>query len=302
MAKEAVYQKADALNAAGEYEEAIAAWETIADYSDSAARIETTEKDWKEDDYQSALASLKNDDYNAAIEGFKALGTYKDSADLYLSTSYDYAVQLMDNKDYSMAIHYFNFIKGYKDADSLIKEADYQYGCQLLDEGKYQFAVTVFDNYPEYKDSETKINDAKFSYVNTHQDADRTAYYYLKDLISSNYSGAQEIYNDRYKWAVTVSAVNASENSMMNMPAISKFSPVYFHYVVSGGPFEGSIRINVRYTFPDGEEGTYNLGNVTRGEVGSLFWKQGIGATGRLSLRFYDGDGNKIGESSANIT
>lgn len=60
--------------------------------------------------------------------------------------------------------------------------------------------------------------------------------------------------------------------------------------------------------FPDGDEGTYDLGNVTRGESGSLCWENGIwknpsrGATGRFSIRFYDGDGNKIGESSVNIT
>lgn len=205
----------------------------------------------------------------------------------------------------------FKELGDYEDSDSRYKETYYQYGLQLLSSKSYKEAVTVFNALGSYQESKTKLNEAKYSYVLAHKNnTDSTTYSYLKDLKSIGYSDARSIYTDLYKWVLNVTAINTSESSSTNMSSISKYRPIYIHYSLSGGVPGGSTKLTLRYTLPSGEGGSYDFDKSTysRGSSGTVFWEDGIyqnpayGSTGTLKLRFYDGDGNLICETSVKIT
>ena len=121
----------------------------------------------------------------------------------------------MESSSYKTAIEYFGYAKGYKDADEKKTEAIYNYACQSLDEKKYSLAIVEYRNCSGYKDADSKIKDAKYGYVmNLWDRYDANTYTYLKELISENYPGAQEAYNDLYDWKIEITAINTSEDSL----------------------------------------------------------------------------------------
>lgn len=89
---------------------------------------------------------------------------------------------------------------------------------------------------------------------------------------------------------------------------ISRYSPVYFHYEVSGGPPEGSFYLKTVAVYPDGS--TYSSqadylsydGSTGRwGWSGSIYNNPAYGRTGTLTMKFYDDSGNLIGSGSVTI-
>ena len=79
------YNKALALAEAGQYEEAIAAFEALGDYRDAPAQLRLTREAQTEarnaEAYAEAEALFAAEDYDGAIAAFTALGGYRDSAD-----------------------------------------------------------------------------------------------------------------------------------------------------------------------------------------------------------------------------
>ncbi len=79
------YSKAAKLYAAGEFDAAIAAYENLGDYKDSAELKTQAEMDKQEminaQVYAEAETLLKNSDYLGAKEKFESLGNYKDAAE-----------------------------------------------------------------------------------------------------------------------------------------------------------------------------------------------------------------------------
>ena len=274
----------------------------IKEYSDSEERIEKAELDLKEANYQSALENLENGDYKAAIEGFKKLGSYKDSTDLYSSTCYTYASQLAADKDYIMAIFYFDYIKGYKDADSLKIEATYNYGCKLLDQGSYKDAINLFGKCGDYKDAGSKIHDAKYGYVTANKNnQDGMTYNYLKDLIAAGYADAQAIYDELYSWKATFTVLNYSaDDKSTNYSSVDRFRTWVAHFVITGGSFEGSIPGSWRIDWPNG---TVNTGDFENSfTVGGDFYVYGwynnpaFGTSGTVTVTLY-AEGTEIGRT-----
>ena len=80
------YNAAVELMNSGEYEQAIAAFEALGEYSDSASKI-------KECNYNLALNFMENSQYVDAYEAFIALGDYKDSAEKAKSI-YEQSIQV----------------------------------------------------------------------------------------------------------------------------------------------------------------------------------------------------------------
>ena len=74
-----LYEAAAALAEAGDYEQAIAAFEALDGYQDSAEQIETCRTAILDAQYEAALALYANRDFGAAREAFAALGDYRDS-------------------------------------------------------------------------------------------------------------------------------------------------------------------------------------------------------------------------------
>ncbi len=79
------YNKALELAEAGQYDEAIAAFEALGDYKDAPAQLQLTREARTEarnaDAYAEAEALFAVEDYDGAIAAFTALGGYRDSAD-----------------------------------------------------------------------------------------------------------------------------------------------------------------------------------------------------------------------------
>ncbi len=74
-----LYEAAAALAEAGDYEQAIAAFEALDGYRDSAEQIEICRTAILDTQYEAALALYAKRDFAAAREAFAALGDYKDS-------------------------------------------------------------------------------------------------------------------------------------------------------------------------------------------------------------------------------
>ena len=118
--------------------------------------------------YNQAVSLLEDDDYDAAIKSFEALGDYKDSADMIHEVYYQEAMDLMDAGEYEEASSIFGNITGYKDSDdkvmecaNAVKEQNYQAALALLDEDKYEEAKKAFGDLRGYKDSKDKIEDCQ---------------------------------------------------------------------------------------------------------------------------------------------
>ena len=79
--KECKYQEANALMENGSYAEALAIYTEIKDFSDSETKTEECKAKSKEQDYNNAIALMNSGDYEKAIKAFEALEGYKDSND-----------------------------------------------------------------------------------------------------------------------------------------------------------------------------------------------------------------------------
>ena len=107
------YSKAEKLLASGDYDGAIAAFEALGDYKDSAdLRNESV--------YEKATALLASGDYDGAITAFEALGDYKDSSAMLVESAnakeYAQAEKLLAQGQTAEAAVAFARISEYEDA------------------------------------------------------------------------------------------------------------------------------------------------------------------------------------------
>ena len=107
------YSKAEKLLASGDYDGAIAAFEALGDYKDSAdLRNESV--------YEKATALLASGDYDGAIAAFEALGDYKDSSAMLVGSAnakeYAQAEKLLAQGQTAEAAVAFAKIAEYEDA------------------------------------------------------------------------------------------------------------------------------------------------------------------------------------------
>ena len=115
------YNAAVALMDAGQYEEAITAFEALDGYKNSEEQI-------TECGYLRAAASMEAGQYEEAITAFEAMDGYKDSAEqievckiAIKDIAYDAAVALMNEGKYDEAAAAFETLDGYKDSVDLIE-------------------------------------------------------------------------------------------------------------------------------------------------------------------------------------
>ena len=293
------YNEAVALMEEKAYAKASKAFDSLGDYKDSKERSAKCLELKQEEDYQKAVSDASKGEYKKAISGFKSLGDYKDAKDLYVTTSYTYACQAMESSYYKTAIEYFGYAKGYKDADEKRTEAIYNYACQSLDEKKYSLAIAEYKNCSGYKDADSKIRDAKYGYVmNLWDSFDPNTYTYLKELISANYPGAQDAFNDLYKWKIEITAINNSKDSLDTLSSVSVFDTVYYHYEVSGGE-PGAKETLTAYMMLPGGSTPLRSEVVANGYVGYFFAYYTYGyQPGTCSIKIYDSEGKEKASAS----
>ena len=121
------YNKAVSMMEAGQYRDAIAAFEAMDGYKDSTQKIEDCEIAILEEKYKAAVALMEEGKYEEAIAAFEALSGYQDSKnriqeskaaieELRLQAQYDAAVALADSGKTAEAAIAFGKLGDYQDA------------------------------------------------------------------------------------------------------------------------------------------------------------------------------------------
>ena len=138
------YQQALALREAGQYDDAIAAFAELGDYSDAAQQLSETK-------YQQALTLREAGQYDDAIAAFAELGDYSDAAQQLSETKYQQANNLNAAARYDEAYAIYVTLTGYKDVDKLLIEDDNIVAAKkALEAREAQFTVGNYVTFGEY--------------------------------------------------------------------------------------------------------------------------------------------------------
>ena len=302
LADECYYQCAVKLFDEKKYEGAITYFTGLSSYKDSKDRV-------KEAKYLYAIERSNAGDYERAINLFSSIRDYKDVSDRLQETKYQAANLLMEKKDWRNASSKFRELGDYQDSASKYKETYYQYGIQLINNRNYREAVSVFDAdaLKDYQDSGEKINEAKYGYVLENKNStDSVTYAYLKDLKSESYKDSKTIYNLIYAWKASIVTNDSENNSTTRKSSISRYSTIYCHIALSGGPPGEYTTIKAVGYWPNGTTTTVRWDNNdkwTNGSAGSAYYwyyTPANGAKGTFTVKVYAGS-SVIGQDSITI-
>ena len=145
-----LYEQAEALLADGDYEGASRAFASIGNYKDAAQRV-------KEPYYVQAEALMAAGDYDGASAAFEKAGDYKDAAQRVKEPYYVQAEALMVAGDYDGANAAFKAAGDYLDAADRVGEPYYVQAEVLLDAGDVVGAIGAFDKAGDYFDARERI-------------------------------------------------------------------------------------------------------------------------------------------------
>ena len=159
------YNRAVKLYNEENYSEAIAAFEALNGYRDSAQMINDCESGIK---YKIALDYYNKRAYDDAKGTFEELNGFRDSVE-YISKceqgKYEAAIDLYDAGKYEEAIEAFTAMNGYKDStdqiarcEEAIWEEKYKDAVGLYNAGKYEEAIEALKAMNGYKNSAEQIS------------------------------------------------------------------------------------------------------------------------------------------------
>ena len=169
-AYETKYNDAVSKEQAGEFDAAIALFTELGTFSNSSEWITETQNAKA---YAAAASLMASEKYEEAIEAFKALNGYSDSATkisecntAILEREYQKALKLMMDEKYEEAIKAFEVLNNYSDSATKISECktailerEYQKALKLMTDEKYEEAIKAFEVLNSYSDSATKISE-----------------------------------------------------------------------------------------------------------------------------------------------
>lgn len=139
------YQRAVTLRENGQYDDAIAAFAELGDYSDANEQIAPTK-------YMQAEELRENGQYEEAIALFTELGNYYDAAAQVTETKYQKATNLNAFGKYDEAYAIYVTLTGYKDVDKLLAEDDNMMAAAAARNAKFTVGNYVtFGTYPQTK-------------------------------------------------------------------------------------------------------------------------------------------------------
>ena len=220
-----MYNDAVALMDGGNYDEAIAAFTKLGNYSDSKTQI-------NEATYRKACALMAAGNRSDAATLFSGLGGYKDSKNLiaqmeadmqyengnyadawaayaalpeaYQTHNADYAEMytaaetLLTNGSYDDAAAAFNVLGTYSNAADMVKECSYRKAQSLAASGSYDAAIALYDSLNGYSDSKNLSAQAKADKLyaaGSYADA-YAVYATLGDAYQTNADGYAALYAD----------------------------------------------------------------------------------------------------------
>ena len=148
--------------------------------------------------YNEAVEQLEQSNYQQAIDGFEALGDYKDSADMVLQTKYTWAESLLAEKAYDEAYAKFKEIQDYSDAAERMEDVRYTEAEEYLNSNGYGKAIELFERLGGYKDSRTRVLEASYlwaeDYLKQGQLEDALLYFERAGLYKDAKARADEVY------------------------------------------------------------------------------------------------------------
>ncbi len=255
--------------------------------------------------YNDAIALMDAGQYEDAIVAFEAMDGYKDSKqqiknceNALKEIEYQKAEKAYSSKNYEQAYSLFYANLGYKDSLERAYESASQVGKIALERKNYDKAIEWYSKAGKYED----VKNVKYQYVLTHRNNDdQTTYSYLSDLRRANYKDSVSIYSELYTWKIEFIAVNSDPDSTENLTTISKYDPVYFHFKLTGGTPNATIKPYVQYKLPNGNGGTYEWSYYCEdGYVLWYGWENGIygtpqyGKEGTMTITIYPGSSTYI--------
>jgi len=114
--------------------------------------------------YAYAVSLMDDNHYEQAIQEFKKMGPFKDSADLITESNYLFAKKLITEKEYVRAKEIILSLDSYKDSHEIILQMDYTSAEHFLESKEYKKAIELFEKSIDYKDSKQLLNKAKYLY------------------------------------------------------------------------------------------------------------------------------------------
>lgn len=226
----AMYDAAIGYQAAGQYDEAIAIYNELGNYSDSATLATKTGADklyaagsyaeaWDiyaaldeayhthDADYSAmynaADEARASGNYDAAYDGFAALGNYRDAKDKAMRCGVEKAESLYAAENYGEAAEVYTFIG---DTDKA-NECTYRYAAQLAAQGEYLPAAQQYEAIMDYADS----RDQHYQMGLQARENDKLADAYAIFVVDPEYRDTQEAI---YQTGVSASAEELYEVSV----------------------------------------------------------------------------------------
>lgn len=142
----------------GDYDIAIARYEKLADYRDSAEKMQ--ECAYRR--AQSALDTGTMTGMQVAWENFEELGDYSDAAARAQEARYRYAEQLLANGKYEEASAAYALVKDYADSTEKMSRCRYLRAEAYFNEGDYASARTIYLELGDWDDSAVKAQECLY--------------------------------------------------------------------------------------------------------------------------------------------
>ena len=164
--------------------------------------------------YNAAMKLKDTGKYTEAINAFRALNGYRDSAaqieNCIKDEKYNAALDLFNNRKYTEAISAFQSLDGYRDSAALIeksntaiKDEEYNAALTLFNNRKYTEAISAFQSLDGYRDSAALIEKSNTA---------------IKD---EEYNAALTLFNNR-KYTEAISAFQALDGYKDSKAQIEK--------------------------------------------------------------------------------
>ena len=169
--KESLYQHALALDESGRFEDAIAAYEALGDYSDSKEKAVAAREKINAEMYAKAVDLEQAGKLEEAAQAFEWLGEYTDSRERaaairerILADAYTAAQTLEKEGRLDEAIEAYRALGDYQNssrhADEIVESINrsvYTRAETLENAGKFEDAILVYQTIPEYSDVAERI-------------------------------------------------------------------------------------------------------------------------------------------------
>lgn len=144
------YEHAVALRQEGHYEEAVAAFTELGNYSDAAEQVGATY-------YAQGEALREAGNWDGAVEAFRNAGDYEDATTQIYATRYAEGEAKRSRGDWAGAIRAFEAAGSYNDAATQVNATYYAEGEAKRDAGEWDGALTAFKKAGAYGDAAEQI-------------------------------------------------------------------------------------------------------------------------------------------------